>query len=209
MIYWLLRGVAHVVVRVLYRVSYTGGHNVPRRGAVIVCANHLGWWDPVIFAIACRRRIYFMAKAELFDNWALGLLLRSVGAFPVRRGEPDRKAILWALNVLERGKALGIFPEGTRDKTGAFRRAEPGVGLMIVRSGATVVPGYISGPYGFRKPVRLVVGKPVTIAVDAAEARSSGERRQAAADAVMAAIAELADRAAEYEQLLKASPAGS
>ncbi len=201
MIYWLLWGVAHILVRILYRVSYTGGSNVPRKGAVIVCANHLGWWDPMIFAIASRRRIYFLAKSELWDNWALGLLLWSVGAHPVHRGEPDRKAINWSLKMLEKGRVLGIFPEGTRDRTGAFRRAESGIGLFVARSGAPVVPGYVQGPYGFRKPVSLVIGKPIEIKVDPQQQKSGAERRQAAADAAMMAIAELAGRAKEYQQI--------
>ncbi len=206
MIYWLLWGVAHVLVRILYRVSYTGGHNIPRRGAVILCANHLGWWDPIIFALACRRRIYFMAKSELFRNRAFGLLLRAVGAFPVRRGEPDRRAITWAIRVLERGHVLGIFPEGTRDGSGVLRRAEPGVGLMVLRSGAPVVPGHFTGPYGFRKPVRLVIGRPVNIAADPDRVRTGADKRQAAADAVMEEIAALGGRAAEYDRLLLAVP---
>lgn len=211
MVYWLLWCVAHVVVRVLYRVSYTGGGNVPRKGPVIICANHLGWWDPVIFALACRRRIYFMAKAELFRNKAFALLLRALGAFPVRRGEPDRAALTRALDLLKEGKALGIFPEGTRDRTGAFRRAEPGVGLIILKSGAPVVPGYFSGPYGFRRPVRLVIGRPVTVEVDPNKAMTAGERRQAAADAVMTAIAVLGGREEDYrfseeDSLNRASP---
>lgn len=206
MIYWLLWGVAHVLVRILYRVSYTGGHNVPRRGAAIVCGNHLGWWDPIIFAIACRRRIYFMAKADLFENRAFGLLLRAIGAFPVRRGEPDRKAIKRAIELLEKGEALGIFPEGTRDRSGTLRRAESGVGLMVIRSGAPVVPAFFTGPYGFRKPVRLVIGKPVRIAVDTDQAKKGAGKRQAAADAVMAEIAALGGRGTEYDRLLQAVP---
>lgn len=206
MIYWFLWVIAHLLVRVLYRVSYSGGGNLPKRGPAIVCANHLGWWDPIIFALACRRRIYFLAKAELFDNKAFALLLRSIGAFPVRRGEPDRRAIEWALRVLKEGKVLGIFPEGTRDRTGTLRRAEPGVGLLVLHSGAPVVPGYFRGPYGFRKPVRLVIGKPVQIAVENDAAKTGAEKRQAAADAVMEAIAALGGRAEEYGRLVRAVP---
>lgn len=197
MVYWLLWCVAHVLVRVLYRVSYTGGENVPRKGAVLICANHLGWWDPIIFALASRRRIYFMAKSELFRNWAFGLLLRSIGAFPVKRGEPDRWAITRAIKLLTEGKAVGVFPEGTRDRQGALRRAEPGVGLMVLKSGAPVVPGYFQGPYGFRHKVTLTIGRPFRISLEGEESFTGGERRQAVADAVMAEIAALGGRADE------------
>lgn len=196
--YWLIRGLAWLVVRILYRVSYRGGENIPRKGAVLICANHIGWWDPVIAAVAIRRRIYFMGKAELFDNRAFGLLLRSVGAFPVRRGTPDRKALSRALELLKQGQAVGIFPEGTRNPSGQFRRAEPGIGLMVLSSGAPVVPGYFQGPYGFRRPVSLVVGKPIKIDESLTEGKTSGERRQAVADAVMAAVAALGGRVDDY-----------
>jgi len=202
--YWLLWGVAHVLSRLLYRVSYTGGANVPRKGPVIICANHLGWWDPVIFAMATRRRLYFMAKSELFKNRFFGFLLNAAGAFSVRRGEPDRKSISRAMDLLARGAVVGIFPEGTRSWTGKFRRAEPGVGLLILRSGAPVVPAYIEGPYRFRRPVRLVIGKPFHVDAGVDGARTGAQRRQAAADAVMAEIAALGGRAGDYAALVAA-----
>ncbi len=205
MFYWLLWGVAHVLSRLLYRVSYTGGANVPRKGPVIICANHLGWWDPIIFAMATRRRFYFMAKSELFRNRLLGFLLSAAGAFSVRRGEPDRKSISRAMDLLAKGEAVGIFPEGTRSWTGKFRRAEPGVGLMILRSGAPVVPAYIEGPYRFRQPVRLVIGKPIHVDAGADEARTGAQKRQAAADAVMAEIAALGGRAGDYAAIVAAA----
>ncbi|MCL6581313.1 MAG: 1-acyl-sn-glycerol-3-phosphate acyltransferase [Firmicutes bacterium] len=206
MIYWLLWCVAHVLVRILYRVSYTGGSNLPRTGPVLVCANHLGWWDPVIFAITCRRRIYFMAKAELFRNKAFALLLRSLGAFPVRRGEPDRQAITRALDLLAKGRVVGIFPEGTRSYTGAFKRAEPGVGLLVLKSGAPVLPAYFEGPYRFRNRVRLVIGHPVRIEVPG-DRLTGAERRQAVADVVMAEIAKLGGRMLDYERVRSAGAA--
>jgi 1-acyl-sn-glycerol-3-phosphate acyltransferase len=207
MIYWLLRGVGHVLVRILYRVSYAGGSNIPRRGAVLVCANHLSWWDPVIMALACRRHIYFMAKSELFvgKNWAFGLLLRLIGAFPVRRGVPDRKSLARALNLLEKGQAVGIFPEGTRMRTGEFRRAEPGVGLMILRSGAPVVPAYFKGPYKYRQPVSLVIGAPVQVDIARLDdLRTGAQKRQAAADVVMREIAALGGRTEDYRRTVEA-----
>jgi 1-acyl-sn-glycerol-3-phosphate acyltransferase len=190
--------VAHVVVRVLYRVSYSGEANIPRSGQAIVCANHLGWWDPIILGLACRRRIYFMAKAELFRYPGFAQLLRALGAYPVRRGLPDRSALEHTLGLLRQGKVVGVFPEGTRSRTGVFRRAEPGVGLIILKSGAPVVPGYFAGPYGFRRPIRLVLGKPVTFDSSEFPGATSGERRQAVADAVMAEIARLGGRSADY-----------
>jgi len=200
MVYWLLWGVGHVLVRLLYRVAYSGGENVPRTGPVLICANHLAWWDPVVLAIACRRRIHFMAKAELFEGWSfpLGLLLRAVGAYPVRRGTPDRKALSRTLELLEEGKAVGIFPEGTRSPSGRFRRAQAGVGMVALKSGAPVVPAYLDGPYAFRKPLTLTIGQPVTIQAPPDDGLTGGERRQAVADEIMARIAALGGRSDDY-----------
>lgn len=196
--YWFLWGVAHLLVRLLYRVSYTGGQHVPRHGPVLICANHLGWWDPIIAAIACRRRIYFMAKAELWRNPLLRVLLPLVGAFPVKRGAPDRKALARALELLADGRAVGIFPEGTRDRRGVFRRAEPGIGLLALKAGAPIVPGYFEGPYGFRKPVRLTIGEPFQVEVEAEAETTGAQKRQAVADEVMRRIAALGGRAEDY-----------
>jgi 1-acyl-sn-glycerol-3-phosphate acyltransferase len=198
MIYWFIWGLAHLLVRILYRVSYTGGDMVPRRGPVILCANHLGWWDPVILGIACRRRVYFMAKSELFGYFGFAQLLWALGAYPVKRGAPDRWALEHTLKLLEQGKAVGIFPEGTRDRSGTFRRAEPGVGQMILKSGAPVVPGYFQGPYGFRRPVKLTLGEPVSLDLRMEGDLTGAQRRQAVADAVMLRIAELGGRTADY-----------
>jgi len=200
-LYWLLWGVAHILARILYRVSYSGGQNIPRKGPVLVCANHLSWWDPVILAAATRRRIYFMGKVDLWDNRVFGLLLSGVGAFPVKRGEPDRKSLRRALELLEQGRAVGIFPEGTRSKTGTFKRGEPGIGLLVLRTGAQVVPAHFTGPYRFRGPVRLVIGRPVDVSRAGAEGVAAHDKRQAVADAVMAEIAALGGRTDEYGSL--------
>jgi len=198
LIYWLIWGIAHVVVRVLYRVSYSGGEKVPRSGAVLICANHLGWWDPIILAIACRRRVYFMAKAELWDNLILRVLLPLVGAFPVRRGTPDRRSLTRALELLDAGQVVGIFPEGSREPSGVFRRAEPGVGLLVLKAGVPVVPGYFQGPYGFRRRVTLTLGEPLRFEMSDDDGRTGAQKRQMVADAVMRQIAVLGGRGEDY-----------
>ncbi len=196
MVYWFLWVVAHVLVRLLYRVSYSGGENIPRKGPVLICLNHLAWWDPVLLALACRRQIHFMAKAELFRGWnlPLGLLLYAVGAYPVRRGRPDRRALDRTLELLRQGRAVCVFPEGTRVRTGKLRRAEPGVGLIVIRTGVPVVPGHITGPYRFRSPVRLTIGRPKRFAIDPEASGTAAEKRQAVADAIMQEIAALGGR---------------
>lgn len=101
-----------------------------------------------------------MAKEELFQIPLFGWLLKGLGAFPVRRGTPDRRAFKRALAVLAAGNVLGIFPEGTRSKTGELGPAEEGAAVLALRSGAPVVPAGISGTLG-PGPIRVIFGPPV------------------------------------------------
>ena len=102
---------------------------LPERGC-IVCCNHLSNFDPVLLALTQRRPINYMAKAELFKNPLLGWLIRQLGAFPVQRGAGDGKAIQEAEKVIEEGRLLGIFIEGTRSKTGEFLRPKSGAAII-------------------------------------------------------------------------------
>lgn len=133
-----------------------------------------------------------MAKREIFAVPILGLLLRLIGNFPVRRGESDRGAMKAALKVVEGGAPLGFFPEGTRSKDGRVWRAKPGIAFLARRTGAPLVPVGISGtrPLRIGPSSRIVVrvGRPFALA-DLSEA----ERRtdEALADGIMYRVASL------------------
>ena len=107
----------------------------------IICCNHTSFADPAILLVAHPKAIYFMAKAELFRNkiaaWFLGTVM---GAFPVTRGTGDTTAIDTARNILNKGHVLGIFPEGTRSKTGELGRGKSGAALLAAQTGAHVLP---------------------------------------------------------------------
>src|SRR3989337_956664 len=134
-----------------------------------------------------------MAKPEVFRYPIVGWVVREIGNFPVRRGESDRQALETALRVLEAGQPLGFFPEGTRSKTGALRRAKPGVAFLARRSGAPLVPVAITGSAaaGVRIPPRrdmlVRVGRPFTLA----DLGPPGMTDQALADAIMRRVADL------------------
>lgn len=127
--FWLATG---------YRVH--GVDLVPMEGPVLVVANHLHNLDPVLAAISYPRPVHFMAKKELFSIPVISQAIRLVGAFPVDRGRADRSAIRRAKATLEQGIGLGMFPEGTRSKTGGLKQALPGAGLLALQSGAPIVP---------------------------------------------------------------------
>jgi 1-acyl-sn-glycerol-3-phosphate acyltransferase len=122
------------------RLKAEGINNLPQEGPVIIAANHVSFWDPVLIGIIVNRPIHFIAKQELFNYKILGKLLTGLNAFPVKRGSPDRKAIRHALQILQQGQVLGIFPEGTRNRDNIDLKAASGIALFALKSGAPVVP---------------------------------------------------------------------
>jgi len=161
MMYTVVLGFARLLTKFIWSLRVYGRENVPKQGPLIVAANHIHWMDPVALAIAIPRTVRFMAKQELFKNPAFGCFVRSLGAFPVKRGEPDRSAIRTSLEVLRDGGVLGLFPEGTRSRTGDLKEAEPGVAVLAVRGKAPVLPVGISCTAAFPKGVTVNIGRPM------------------------------------------------
>lgn len=128
-----------------FRVRVTGVQQVPAQGPVILAINHLSMLDPLIIGVTFPRPIHYMAKEELFRYPLLGHLLRWVGTFPVRRGEADREAIQRSLQLLKKGRVVGVFPEGTRSDDGRLREIQGGTALLALRSGAPILPIAIWG----------------------------------------------------------------
>jgi 1-acyl-sn-glycerol-3-phosphate acyltransferase len=140
-------------------------------GPLIVASNHLNNADPPMIALALPRDFTFMAKQEMIDWPVLGWLLKTYGAFPVRRGEADIAALRDASAIVNGGGALVMFPEGTRSRTGQMTQGHSGTGLIALRTGAPVLPVAITGTYGhswpwiFLKPrsvkhVTVTIGEP-------------------------------------------------
>ena len=154
-----------VVWPLLFQWRYTGAEHVPVSGPALICANHRAWADPVALSLACPRRVHFMAKSELFRFPPLNWLLPMMGAFPVRRGEPDRAALRRGFQLLADGKLLGMFPEGTRSRDGRLGRAEPGAALLAAKSGAALVPAAIVGDYRLRSTLTVKFGRPLQLAL--------------------------------------------
>ncbi len=147
MFYNILRLLVRVILRTAFRLRVSGVDNIPVSGGVIIAPNHISNLDPPVIGCALpdNRRIRFMAKIELFKNPVVRWVVTALGAFPVRRGMADRTAIRNALALLEEGGTVGIFPEGTRSKTGVLGRAEPGLGMIAVKAGVPVVPCAVTG----------------------------------------------------------------
>ncbi|OGL10043.1 MAG: hypothetical protein A3J45_00905, partial [Candidatus Rokubacteria bacterium RIFCSPHIGHO2_02_FULL_69_13] len=164
MLYAVLRLVALLLARLLFRVEVRGAEHVPRAGAAMIVSNHSSVLDPPIVGAAAPRPLHFMAKAELFSIPLFGRLLRAVNARPVRREGADARALREALRILESGHALLVFPEGTRGPEGVLREGKAGAGMLALLSGAPVVPAYVEGT-GRALPRGRVLPRPVKVRV--------------------------------------------
>ena len=158
------RGLLMPFYKLLFWYKIKGRENVPDDGAFIVCSNHLSNNDPVLLGIAIKRQVFYMAKAELFKNKFLSWLIRTLGAFPVERGAGDGKAINQAEEVVNDGRLLGIFIEGTRSKTGEFLRPKSGAAIIAHQMNVPVIPVCITPKNKKVKVFRKVTiswGKPI------------------------------------------------
>jgi len=141
--------VGRTLIRCFTRVSVEGLEHVPTSGPLILATNHISNADPPFVAgwltPALERPVHWMAKAEALDWPLAGWFMRQNGAFGIRRGAADTEAFKLARSVLEDGRVLGTFPEGTRSPTGALQQAKDGVTLLALRSGAPILPIGVSG----------------------------------------------------------------
>ncbi|MEE8470364.1 MAG: lysophospholipid acyltransferase family protein [Dehalococcoidia bacterium] len=174
-----------------------GKENVPRRGPLIIVSNHLSVVDPPLLSASIPRRIEFMAKQELFEPRLMGFVVRSYGAFPIRRGQLDRAAMRRALDGLRSGLVLGMFPEGKRSPNARLQSAQLGASLLAGRSGVPVLPVGITGSEqvrgrGFilRRPrITVNIGRPFSLPT--VSEGSTRDRLTQHSDLMMERIAEL------------------
>ncbi len=145
--YWIVKAVLTPIVRLVVRVRVEGRRHVPRRGPVILAANHRSFLDSIFIPLVVRRRVTFVAKAEYFDDPKTAWFFRSCGQIPIRRegGSASERALASASDVLRKGRVFGIYPEGTRTRDGYLHRGHTGVARLALRCGVPVVPIGIVG----------------------------------------------------------------
>jgi 1-acyl-sn-glycerol-3-phosphate acyltransferase len=201
MLYAIMKPLAVIAMRLLFRVEGRGAHHVPRQGPVLLVANHSSVLDPPLVGGMTPRPVTFMAKAELFRIPLFGRFIRGLNAYPVRREGGDPAALRLALRILEKGGTLLVFPEGTRGEEGTLRPGKPGAGMLAVMSRAQVVPVYVRGsgqawPRGMKLPrpakVTVTFGPPFQFGSEDGATKKK-DSYEAASQAMMAAIARLKD----------------
>lgn len=139
----------------IYRIRVEGRENIPAQGSLLLCSNHVSMKDPIVLGIVQKRRIYYMAKEELFRTKFMNGLMRGLGAFPVTRGSGGDDALRDAYALLEREEIVGIFIEGHRSKTGELQKPKTGAAMLAYRTKAPVLPVCITGEGGkLPKPFR-------------------------------------------------------
>jgi len=163
MFYKFARFLLGSIFRILFRIRVEGDNILKDSDGCIIFSNHICLFDPIVVGCFTRRQIRFMAKEELFRNSFFGNVLIRLGAFPVKRGKVDISAIKNAIRLLKNGEVLGMFPEGTRSRTGELLEAEPGLSMIAVRAKVPVVPVAISTDYKLFRPVTVKIGAPVNL----------------------------------------------
>ncbi len=179
-----------LVFKIVWRMKVYGKENVPKKGAVIIAANHRSLADPPLVGVATTRYVHFLAKEELFRFRPFGWLIKNLNAHPLNRGGSDIAAFKIAKKILSEGEGLIVFPEGRRSKTDELGKPKAGVGMLAHISKAPVIPTYIHNSGHLKDFKRLIVsfGSPIRY-----ENFDSYERM---AEDVMASIADLKSRLA-------------
>lgn len=155
------------LVGTLRGMEIRGAENIPARGAALIASNHVAYFDPPLLGSASPREFYYMAKRELFENSVLGWLIDKYNAIPISRGGFDREGIKKAAEVLRRGNALLVFPEGTRSRDGSLKEPKLGVAKLALEAGAPIVPACIDYSGGWlkafflRRKIKIRFGSPV------------------------------------------------
>jgi 1-acyl-sn-glycerol-3-phosphate acyltransferase len=154
------------LVSVFARLRVYGKERVPREGGIVVACNHFSWIDPPALGAASPRTLYYMAKIEIHGAPGLGPLIRAFGCFPVRRGESDREAVRTMREVVREGLALGLFVEGTRQRSGVPGEVLPGAAMVALQEGVPVLPVAVHGSQSWKvgnfHPVSVAWGEPMS-----------------------------------------------
>jgi len=157
----IVKGFANICFHLLYRVDIKGLENIPKEGGAILCSNHIHALDSVLYVTRIKRMIYAMAKEELFNTRFKNWFMRAVGVFPVKRDTASEEAINIAIEHLNEGDLLAIFPEGTRNGLAKGVKPKKGVALIALRAKVPIVPMAMLGSFKPFTKIKIRIGEPM------------------------------------------------
>lgn len=175
--YRFFKAILVPIFKFWYRPTIIGKENIPEDGAILIVGNHKHVYDQCLAIMATKRTIHYMAKKEYFEG-RYAWFFRMVGCIPVDRSKKDTEAVSVALDVLNKKEALGLFPEGTRNKTDKFLLPfKFGAVSMAHKTDALLVPFGLTGDYKFRsKNLTIRFGKPFKVGNDLEKANKKLEK---------------------------------
>lgn len=199
MTFWYLLGysLSKAIAKTFFSYRVVGAENMIEEGPCIIAANHCSFFDPPLAGIASRRAIHFLARKTLLDWPVMGRLMPDWNVIPVDPKNAERSALMGIIRVIRTGGAALVFPEGTRSRDGQLQAARPGVGMIVAKTGAPVVPVRILGSFEAfprdrktprRVPITVVVGKPLYFPP---EDLANRDAYQKTSDRIMDAVAGL------------------
>lgn len=212
-VYSILKIVAYIIFKFYFRLEVYGRKNIVfLKGPFMLASNHQSYLDPPVLGAASPRPLRFIARENLFRNFIFGDLISVLGAIPVNSKQVDIDFIKRVCNLLKKGENLAIFPEGTRSPEGLIQKGRPGVGYLVDKTKAPVIPAYISGS-GKALPlhswwikfckIKVFFGEPLILDslfnINEYKRFSTKEKYRKITDAVMEKIRELARRAKSRE----------
>jgi len=206
MLYSIGKALSWLVARFFGRFEVIGRENIPRKGGVLICSNHVSYIDPPVLGAGAPRRLRYMAKIELFKIPVLGFLIKRVGAFPVHQRTADRQALRTAIDYLAHGECVAMFPEGTRMLDGKLGQALPGAGMIALRAKVPVIPAALINTNKLLPPhsiffhftrVKVIYGKPVPL--EDLYDQPGREAVEEAGRRIMSAIGELIEANSQRE----------
>lgn len=198
-VYALLWLLCNAVARISFRFRVKGALHVPKRGGLLLAANHASYLDIPLLGCAVRRRIWYLGRQDLFGPPVFKWICRTLGWIPIRLNRLDRAGFGKAAALIQEGKPVAIYPEGSRTLDGTLQPGKPGIGVIVEETGCPVVPVYIDGAYEvlpagrswprFRR-VQVTFGKPIDFTADRRQLEGKAFYRHVSRT-VMERIAEL------------------
>lgn len=151
---------AWLICKVLFRLKIRGTDNIPKEGGAIIAANHSSYLDPVTLAVAAPRKVSWIVRKDVYDVWWLKWLFASTGMIR------ENGSVSKSMSLLDKGKIVGVFPEGTRSPDGKLGAAKRGVAVMALKTGVPVIPCSITGAYeAYPRGAILPRPFPVTVTI--------------------------------------------